>query len=193
MPRCFLALSLPEDVKGRLSSLPLPQGTGIRRSRSDSLHLTLHFLGEQSDAAIALLSSALQDLPIPAFEFNIAGVGQFPPRGPASVLWCGIDAPSELEDLHRELGDRLQNAIGFQPEARPYAPHITLARCQPSLEREALTRWREHHQSLHLGPLAAIAVTLYFSDLNVQPVRYIPRATFPLSTSCFRSRERTDC
>ncbi len=181
MPRCFLALSLTDEVREELSELSLPEGSGVRPVRGESLHLTLHFLGEQTDAAVAKLSVALQDLTVPAFKFDIRGVGSFPPRGPATVLWCGVVAPPELFALHRELGKRLQSVIGFQAESRPYAPHITLARCQPPLSRDALDRWRERHQSLQLGPLAATAVTLYFSDMQVHPVRYFTQATFPLS------------
>lgn len=180
MPRCFLALSLPEDVKQQLSALPLPAGPGVRRVHSESLHLTLHFLGEQSDAAVATLSSTLRELTIPAFDFEIAGVGQFPSHGPPSVLWCGINAPPKLEELQRELGQRLQAAIGFTPESRPFAPHITLARCEPPPARSAIAQWVESQQSLRSGPLTASAVTLYFSDMQVRPVRYLPHAAFPL-------------
>jgi 2'-5' RNA ligase len=180
MPRCFLALSLPDEVREELSELSLPEGAGIRPVWGESLHLTLLFLGEQTDSTITTLSIALQDLTVPVFTFDIRGVGCFPPRGAATVLWCGVAAPPELIALHRELGERLRNAIGFQPEERPYAPHITLARCSPSPSREALDRWYKQHQALQVGPLAASAVTLYFSQLNEQPVRYIPMATFPL-------------
>ena len=96
-----------------------------RRVPSANLHLTLHFIGNVSFDAMACMQSQARLLDASAFRLGIDRQGYFSkPR----VAWLGCgEIPDALGALHRQLGERLQ-FCGFQPEARPYHPHLTVAR-----------------------------------------------------------------
>jgi 2'-5' RNA ligase len=61
---------------------------------------------------------------------EIAGLGAFPKASRARVVWAGIVDRSATGEL-AALADRLETEIrglGFPPEARAFAPHVTIAR-----------------------------------------------------------------
>jgi RNA 2',3'-cyclic 3'-phosphodiesterase len=89
----------------------------------DSLHLTLHFLGNVATEQIPALCLALH-VPFQAFTLTIDQT-QVWSNGVASL--CPTDIPPSLRDLHAALGHALRQ-FGLPVETRPYKPHITLAR-----------------------------------------------------------------
>jgi 2'-5' RNA ligase len=62
------------------------------------------------------------------FDVSLAGFGAFPSARRARILWAGVGAGS---DRLRALATDLETALvplGFEPEERSYAPHLTLGR-----------------------------------------------------------------
>ena len=89
--------------------------------RREMLHLTLAFLGETADAAAA--KAAVEELRgTGAFSLTVEGVGRF-----GDTWWAGVRENSALEHLALGLQEDLRRR-GFAIEARPWMPHITLAR-----------------------------------------------------------------
>ena len=103
------------------------------------MHLTLHFIGPVARERVPELA-ALLALPAPRFTLAL-GHAELWPHGLA--LCCPVAVPPALAALHANLAGALQ-AAGLPVEARPFRPHLTLARkaagaCAPV---EALTlRW----------------------------------------------------
>ena len=98
----------------------------VRWVPRDNLHVTLVFMGEVPDHEAAAVQSALEPaFAVPPFVLRIDGFGTFPPSGPLRVIWMGVaEGEPGLTRLHDEIGRRL-----IRPdEARPYAPHLTVAR-----------------------------------------------------------------
>jgi len=95
----------------------------------DHMHLTVHFIGHVPDERVPTVLDALQSaVPIEPFDVALAGCGAFPPHGPPRVLWIGLsEGLPALSAIHGEINQRLL-PLGFQPEARPYTAHVTLAR-----------------------------------------------------------------
>jgi 2'-5' RNA ligase len=93
------------------------------------VHLTLHFLGEVDEACARGLQAALREpLAIAPFGMELAGVGVFPPSGPARVVWLGAArGGAELAALHALVGARLAG-LPVQREDRRFHPHLTLGR-----------------------------------------------------------------
>ena len=89
--------------------------------RQEMLHLTLAFLGETADAAAA--AAAVEALRgAGAFSVTVEGVGRF-----GDTWWAGVRENPALERL--ALGHQAElRRRGFAVEARPWMPHITLAR-----------------------------------------------------------------
>jgi len=101
----------------------------VRWVEPGRLHLTLHFLGEVEDSRLAGLQAVLAS-PLAAgpARVGLGPWGVFPPAGAARVIWIGVTAGRATLGLaHAELGARLTQA-GITPEARPFAPHLTVGR-----------------------------------------------------------------
>jgi 2'-5' RNA ligase len=94
-----------------------------------NLHLTLAFIGEVADSRVPEVANALQrGFATPGFDLELAGAGAFPPSGPPRVAWIGVyQGAAPLRALHGEVVVRL-GELGFEFEARPYSPHLTVAR-----------------------------------------------------------------
>ena len=125
--RLFIALTLPdplhaalEDTMARLRA----DGVSGRFTRPENLHLTLHFLGEQPEAAVDTLSDILLQVPRDAFPLTLSALGTFSRTG---ILWAGLSPSPALNRLQKQLGAALARA-GFPVEARAFRPHLTLVR-----------------------------------------------------------------
>lgn len=146
----------------------------------DRLHFTLAFIGNTPESQVPAIVSALQPpWPVPAFEMELAGCGAFPERGRPRVLWAGVtDGRDWLVSVANEVRSRL-TAIGLTLEARPFAPHMTLARVKdaaglrPGSLLDGLT-------GVVLGRMTVDAITLFQSRLSSSGSSYHVVATSPL-------------
>ncbi len=123
------------------------------------MHLTLHFLGE---AEIPRISGAIQQVLFSRFEVTLAGVGQFPSAGGSVTLWAGVRESASLQQLHDAVADAL-GATGFKKEARPYNPHITLARGEAGFSSAVVAEFLSKHASFELPWVRVSGFSLYSS------------------------------
>ncbi len=130
--RLFVALDLPEEVRDGLAGWQDDElgDPALRPVRPEALHMTLVFLGYQPDKAIdEIAAKALLDAPAPEIRLEPEPVGV--PRGKHPRLFA-IDAPSEgAAALQARISDSLAAAGFYEPEKRPYWPHLTVARVKP--------------------------------------------------------------
>lgn len=175
MPRLFVALDLPETVTKELARIQPPPVSGLRNVKADQVHLTLHFIGE---ADIATVAEALAPVSGRKFELTLSGVGKFPPSGKAKVLWVGIRDTAELLSLHAVMGKAL-GAAGFPIETRPYAPHITLARCGHKVLDSVVDKFLSQNHGFVLPSIPVEGFALYSSrNVDDAPV-YFRERWFP--------------
>ncbi len=134
--RLFFALWPDEAIRQRLqeAAATIALESGARRVPGANLHLTLHFIGNVYFEQMDCLQAAARTVNASAFDLTLDVQGLFKkPR----VAWLGCDnPPAALGDLHRQLGKRLQ-ACDYRPEARPYHPHVTVARNSGSIAADA--------------------------------------------------------
>ncbi len=125
--RLFFALWPDEAVRAELhrAGNTINLERPARRVPRYNLHLTLHFIGNVSFAQMDCLRQQARMVRAEAFELSIDRQGCFSrPR----VGWLGCrEMPAALSELHKQLGQRLQRC-DYQPEARQYNPHVTVAR-----------------------------------------------------------------
>jgi 2'-5' RNA ligase len=129
--RLFVALDVPDAVRTSLASwCERVAPAGVRRIPAENLHVTLAFLGSQplddADVVAALLAQLATAHP-PRTALRTAGALWLPPRRPA-VLAVALAASEELAALHAGVVTALAGAIGFEPERRPFRPHVTVGR-----------------------------------------------------------------
>lgn len=84
--RCFIAIDIPEDIRADLTDLQKElagrvdiQKGDVKWVESESMHLTLKFLGEVPDNQIAEVCNVVKDVAArhQAFDFDVKEVGSF--------------------------------------------------------------------------------------------------------------------
>jgi 2'-5' RNA ligase len=163
MPRIFLAIDIPQSHREHLQLVHPPQAAGLRPVREGQLHLTLHFLGDLSQPQLLRLLDAAKGVVFETFHLTVAGVGRFPQRGRASVLWAGIRPSSGLIELHAAVG-RVLSQLGIPVESRPYAPHVTLARLTPQASPRLTEDFLATHAGLSLPEMSVTSFVVYESQ-----------------------------
>jgi 2'-5' RNA ligase len=158
--RLFVALALPAAATAELArSLDRCRRTaperGLRWVRAENAHLTLRFLGETDPAAVSALAEDLAGVAArhAAIDAEIGThPGAFPPRGPARVVWLDVAPHDPITALARDVAAACEGRLGLEPEARPFTPHLTLARANPPWRRADFEAWCER-----LAPSDSIA------------------------------------
>ena len=178
MPRIFLAIDLPEAARHALRRVRPTASAGVRPVQETQLHLTLHFLGDVPAAQVPRLTSDMAGIAFSPFAISITGVGRFPPKGRASVLWAGVSACPALRELHASLGQAL-TAAGYAIERRPYTPHVTLARLTPQAPRDLPERFLSDHAKLRLPDITVSSFVVYESQRHNGGSRHSPLARVP--------------
>ena len=179
MPRLFTALDLPEDVRLDIADTYYAM-LGARWVPVDNLHITLRFIGEVNEPAVADITHALELVEHAPFTFSLSGVGYFPPRKKPNLLWVGI-APNESLQRLRTRVDRAITNAGFSHEGRKFHPHITVARLS---DESPLTRIGQFLSSNSLFKSTGIAVSqfhLYTSTPTAEGTCYQKIASYDLS------------
>ena len=179
MIRLFVALALPEDVRHRLEGMHggLP---GARWQSAEQMHLTLRFIGEVDGAAFAEIGDALAHVRAEAFSLTLEGVGHFPPRGRVRILWAGVAQNPALLRL-RERTEAAITGLGFAPDGRNYAPHVTLARFASKVPARRLQDFVSYYGQYTSGPFPVRSFELFSSHLGAGGAHYAVEASYPLA------------
>ena len=174
--RVFAALELPPDVRQALSGViagfreSLPQGC-VRWVRAERVHLTLKFYGEVRPDRLADIQAFLTRAADKAGPISLAveGLGVFPNPIRPQVIWTGVTGDlSALRALQKAVEDGA-TALGFESEARPYSPHLTLGRVNERLrpaERQTLAQFLAQTRVARLGEFRAETLNLMRSELR---------------------------
>ncbi len=180
MPRLFIAIDLPDDIKTQLIALKTDIPTA-RWVKPAQMHLTLRFIGEVEDVKAGVLQAALQDISGHAFDLLLNGVGRFPPgtRKAPRVLWAGIDPQPELDALQAQI-ERVVRECGLPLDDKPFKPHFTLARLKTHKPTPQADVFLTANADFSAGPFAVQAFALIESELSPQGPRYTTRATYLL-------------
>ncbi len=153
--RLFVALDLPHDVRAGLvdwqrTALSDP---ALRVVRPEALHMTLVFLGYQAEKeAKAIAKRAFGvDAPAPSVELLTEPVGV--PRGKRPRLIALAANSDDTVALQKQVEERLVEAGFYEPEKRPFWPHLTIARVKPEVpgsRKPALIRTPPHPLPEHM-------------------------------------------
>lgn len=183
--RLFVAIEVPEPVRREVRRRVDGVRDRLPRARwvdLENVHLTLLFLGETAEADVPALAAKLREAfaRCPPLELRLAGGGTFPPGRPARVAWVGLEAPDELTTLQADVTRAAVESLGFEPEDRPYHPHVTLARCADPWRREAIDKFKNALTGNIGPPFVADHGVLFESKLSPKGARYRVVETFPM-------------
>jgi RNA 2',3'-cyclic 3'-phosphodiesterase len=144
--RLFIAADVPSTVRVSLDEAAQRAAmywpaAAVRWTPAADRHLTLRFLGDTSPELVPGLTAAMDDvaLTVAPLPLCLHTPGTFPADSPPRVLWMGLrpDAgQAALMQLQQHLEHRVQH-LGYEAEARPYRPHITLGRVRRGAHQPA--------------------------------------------------------
>ena len=188
MIRSFLAIELPkpilkkiEEVQGDLRSAH----ADVRWVSPEKIHLTLKFFGNIEESRIDSIFKSIEEPArgTPPFSLKVRGVGAFPQLKNPRVIWVGLVNGSEiLTSLQIQIETQLEK-VGFQPEDRPFHPHLTLGRMKSSRGKEELAGRMEKHKEEEFGDLRVERVVLFKSELKPSGPIYTPLGDVKLGGS----------
>lgn len=146
MKRIFIAINLPKEIKQEITAViekinpeEIPDNFNFRWISDNNWHLTISFLGEQTEETIKIVSKIIEEsaekFPTPFIEFEkiILGPSSKNPR----MIWLisSQKTSQELGKIKNFLEKELiKNKVKFRQENRSYNSHLTLARFQPIKE-----------------------------------------------------------
>ena len=186
MIRAFLAVELSQELRSKFDVLQqelkrriepeIQRDVRISWVRPAKIHLTIKFLGDMDEQVIDLLSVAVERAigSQTAVNLPLERLGAFPRSQNPKVLWVGPSMNWErgteakrIAEIHGAL-ERACEGLGFLREAKPFSPHLTLARIK-SGERyvgTVLAKGGVLDRPLSLGSLAVESVALMRSELK---------------------------
>lgn len=178
--RVFVGISLPEPHRAALAEhldACARVAPAYRWVDPDGLHLTLRFIGVADIGVVDRVRAGLAAVRAAPFRMAVGGRGTFGPRRAPRVVWLAVAEGLEpCRALAADLEARCV-AAGLEPEPRPFAAHITLARARregeplPELpEPPALPAWTVDD------------LVLYESRPQQRP-RYVALDRYPLRTA----------
>jgi RNA 2',3'-cyclic 3'-phosphodiesterase len=179
--RLFVALDLPDEVREGIVAWQRSElgDPALRPVKPESLHMTLVFLGYHPEKEIdRIAEAALVDATAPEIRLEPEPVGV--PRGKRPRL-IALDAPSDgAVELQSRIERRLVEERFYEPEKRPFWPHLTVARVKPekrgSRKPALVERAPGPLPEQLFRPFSALRLTLYRSHLRPQGAEYIPLA-----------------
>ena len=160
--------------------------------KPESLHVTLKFIGEQSETDVEHVKQALAAVSLPTTEIHFHGYGFFPTPKSARVFWIGMEAGEQLSALAAAIDDKM-GTLGIPKEDRPFSPHLTLARAGGG---SGAPRWRKSDKpnrvfqylqerlavlsAPEFGTMTPREFFLYQSQLSPKGSKYTKLARFAL-------------
>jgi 2'-5' RNA ligase len=189
--RSFVAVLLDEGLRERVADVIerlRPLASAVAWVPPPNLHVTLQFLGGQTEERLREAEAALAEVAAETAPVDVTfhGIGAFPGLERPRILWVGL-AQGALEV--RRLQARAAAALaarGFPREERPWHPHLTIGRVfdERSWRREAGSALRSALAQLagiSIGRLRVAELALMRSDLQPSGARYTIRRAVQLT------------
>ena len=178
--RLFVGIPLAAPVVRELTAASArlrSDGDGLRWSKPESWHITLQYLGNTEPGRYECVVVRLGELRLSPVPIWLEGLGCFDRAG---VLFAEVRPTPELLLLQRRVTQATE-ACGFPVDARPYQPHITLARSKGKGRARGLSALKNRARvASDFTQLFAGEFLLYESLPGPSGSDYAIRARFPL-------------
>ncbi|WP_179281098.1 RNA 2',3'-cyclic phosphodiesterase [Paenibacillus sp. XY044] len=131
--RLFVAVRIPESIQLLLEAWRLRNEDQLafkKWTHLEDYHITVQFLGDAEAGRVPEITDALKraSLKINPFDLEFGSFGTFGTAEAPRVLWAGvIDQSGGLDKIYEAVTSEM-GELGFAKEARPYRPHVTIAR-----------------------------------------------------------------
>ncbi len=132
--RLFVGIPLADPVVRELAAVvarlrndrsgPRGGSDGLRWTEPESWHITLQFLGNATSEQFECLKARLAEVRSAPAPVRLGELGSFDRAG---ILFADVAVAPELAALQQRVA-AATSECGFVAEARPFHPHITLAK-----------------------------------------------------------------
>ena len=175
--RSFIAVPIPPEAAAQLRAAQEQlrrAAPTVRWVNPDGFHITLKFLGgvqpDRLQQTWEAVDSALSNAA--SFTMNFHGIGAFPGQSRPRVIWAGVtDGGPELTALAARV-EHVCVGVGFEPEARPFRPHLTLGRAREAKPHPDLSAAIARLAQEALGAVPVDRVLLMKSELTPRGAIY---------------------
>jgi RNA 2',3'-cyclic 3'-phosphodiesterase len=181
----FVALDLPGMVREDIATWGEVELTdpALRRVSQESLHVTLAFLGDRQLADVERITEAMEEAAEIPVLLELGGPVGRPAQGrPRLVALPVLHGP--VPGLQERLSEILTFEQLYEPQKRPFWPHVTVAR----VRAEGRGSGRPMPVEVPSGPsptrrtgwFDAVRISLYRSELQPSGAHYVPLAQVEL-------------
>jgi 2'-5' RNA ligase len=192
MPRAFVAVLLDEQTRRTVAAQIdrlRPLSKAVAWVAPHNLHLTLRFLGDQTEEQLADVVPALEEAAsgVPIFTLSLKGLGAFPGLDHPRTLWVGVsEGVQDVQRLQARVAEALER-LGVPIEARAWQAHVTIGRVtdEKRWRREGMPELRSavvRGATVPFGSMPVASIALMRSDLYTSGPRYTGIASVPLSS-----------
>lgn len=190
MIRVFVAVDVGDVVRrevtrvistltGKLEAVKTPPK--VVWVKPAALHVTIKFIGEVDETAVARLQEVLfRPIALAPFDIEWRGIGAFPSNRHPRALWLGVmSGAGQLAQIESEISGRIAGDAAVELEDRALLPHLTLGRIKMA---GAGVDWPKLLQSVEVKRATSRVdrVTLYRSELSRGGPHYTGLASAPL-------------
>lgn len=190
--RIFLAFDPDKsylEASTRLQKELNKQGISGRTVKPEAMHMTVLFLGEQSEEDIDSFCGMTAGLSLKKFKLEPFGLETF--GKPPKVLFLGFKRGKGLQQYQSVVQDVLDISLftlsAYQPDTKESVPHLTVMRFKKPGEGASLSKrdklksiWKQALKGFKLPPLFCDQLTLYKSTLTPDGPVYEPLKQFKL-------------
>lgn len=145
-----------------------------------NLHLTLKYYGnlvpEQVEAVADAARRAAQG--VAPFEVAARGLGVFPKPERPRVLLVGLAEGSKPVTALQVRLERASEALGFEPDSRPFNGHLTLGRVREGTE--GIDSWLQEYADVDCLASTIDEIVIYESRLHRTGAEYVSHYRVPL-------------
>lgn len=176
--RAFIAIKIPATIQEKLLGIQeklKKADAGVTWVKSESIHLTLQFLGNIDETQIPEIVAQMRETvkTVSPFHLQIGYAGAFPNLHYPRVIWIGVtdDENGSLKTLEGALSSRM-TTLGFESEEGRFSPHLTIGRVKSQKNKSNLLRAVEGMTNVWLGEIDVDTVYLIKSELRSTGAEY---------------------
>ncbi len=185
--RLFVALDLPDEVRAGLVAWGERQlsDPALRPVRAESLHITLCFLGYLPEKRIDEIAAIVRGRPPEPVPLRFDPLPGGKPGGRPRLYALDVHSPAAVE-VQAGLEAELIAARAYEPERRPFRPHVTLARVRPvrgTRKPRPVERAPGELPQALVHTFDSVRIALYRSNLRPSGAQYVSLANLDLPPS----------
>lgn len=165
--RTFVAIRIPEHKSVEEPISLLRSDKKMKTYGPGGLHLTLCFIGNIEENEMSKIKNAIDEAvkDIVPFDISVKGMGTFPGRKGARILWIGADSNGILEKIAKNISENLSQ-MNFAHDLKKFVPHITIGRSKNVDGSELAEKIAKNNKDTEFFDFKCDKIVLYSSVLK---------------------------